>query len=179
MTDDGFDKTIDHNPDENPAAQAPRANWGKRLLIGGLALVVVIGAGAAIAQGGWGGPGGWRHGGWGHGGPGFGMGRLERVLDEIDVTAEQEEKLWEIIDGTRGEVRPIMRGFRDAHEQAVELLTAPTIDRAAVEKLRAERIAAIDQASQKMSEALVQAAEVFTPEQRAKLKVRMEEHGRW
>jgi protein CpxP len=174
MTEDGFDKTIDHNPEENPAPQQPRANWVRRLVIGGLALVAVAGAGAAIAGGGWGG-----HGGWRHGGHGFGMGGVERILDEVDATAEQEEKLWAIIDGARGEVRPIMRGFRDAHEQAVELLKAPTIDRAAVEKLRAERIAAIDQASQKMSAALVEAAEVFTPEQRAKLALRMEQHGRW
>jgi len=174
MTEDGFDKTIDHNPEENPAPQKPRANWVRRLVIGGLALVAVAGAGAAIAGGGWGG-----HGGWRHGGPGFGMGGIERMLDEVDATAEQEKKLWAIIDGARGEVRPIMRGFRDAHEQAVELLKAPTIDRAAVEKLRAERIAAIDQASQKMSTALVEAAEVFTPEQRAKLASRLEEHRRW
>ena len=176
MSEDGFDKTIDHNPQENPA-QPQRANWTKRLVVGGLALVAVAGAGVMIADAsGWGG-GGWRHGG--HGGPGFGMGRLEQALDEVDATAEQEEKLWAIIDGARGEVRPIMRGFRDAREQAVELLTAPTIDRAAVEKLRAERIAALDQATQKMSTALIEAAEVFTPEQRAKLKLRIEEHGRW
>lgn len=174
MSEDGFDKTIDHNPEENPAPQAPRANWVRRLVVGGLALVAVAGAGAAIAGGGWGG-----HGGWRHGGPGFGMGGIERILDEVDATAEQEEKLWAIVDGARSEVRPIMRGFRDAREQAVELLKAPTIDRAAVEKLRAERIAAIDQASQKMSAALVEAAEVFTPEQRAKLALRIEEHGRW
>ena len=98
----------------------------------------------------------------------------------IDATAEQEEKIWAIVDGVRGEVRPMMRGFRDSREQLVEILKAPTIDRAAVEKLRAERIAAVDQASQKVATALVDVAEVLTPEQRAKLALRIEEHhSRW
>ncbi len=179
MTDE-TGKTIEH--DANETAVPPKSNawtgWGRRALVGGLALVAVAGTGAAIAQGGWGHGGGWRHGG-----PGFGMGgmgRFERMLDEVDATAEQEKQLWAIIDGVRGEVRPTMREFRDAREQLAEILASPTIDRAAVEKLRAERIAAVDAASQKVSTALVSAAEVFTPEQRAKLALRLEEgRGRW
>lgn len=176
MTEDGFDKTIDHNANEPaPTAAAPRASWTRRLVVGGLALVAVAGAGAAIAGGGWGGHGGWRHGGPGFGG-GFG---IERAFDAIDATAEQEKKIWEIVDGVRGEVRPMMRDFRGTREQLAEILGAPTVDRAAVEKLRAERVAALDQASQKITTALLDAAEVLTPEQRAKLKLRMEEGGRW
>lgn len=181
MTDKDFDKTIEHDTPEmraETAAPAPtRANWGRRILIGGLALVAVGGAGAALAGGGWGG-----HGGFGGprfgmmGGPGMG---IERAFDAIDATAEQEKQIWAIIDGVRGEVRPMMRDFRDARQQVVALLSAPTVDAAAVEKLRAERIAAIDEASKKMSAAIVQAAGVLTPEQRAKLAVRFEEGGRW
>ncbi len=104
---------------------------------------------------------------------------LDLLVDAIDATAEQEKQIWAIIDGVRGDVRPMMRDFRDAREQVVALLSAPTVDAAAVEKLRAERIAAIDEASKKMSAAIVQAAGVLTPEQRAKLAVRFEEGGRW
>jgi protein CpxP len=172
MTDENK-TTIDHDPNETPKSTPAFSGWSKRLLVGGLALVAVAGTGAAIASGGWG------HGGWRHGG-GFGENRFERMLDHVDATAEQEEKLWDIVDGMRDEVRPMMREFRDTREQLAALLAAPTIDRAAVETLRAGRIAAIDQASQKVSAALVEAAEVLTPEQRTKLAERLERaRDRW
>ena len=60
---------------------------------------------------------------------------------------------------------------------------APTIDKAAVEALRAKRIAEVDEASKKAVAAVIEAAEVLTPEQRAKLvedmKDRHEGRGRW
>jgi Spy/CpxP family protein refolding chaperone len=164
--DDKFDKTIDHEPgDAAPEASSAGASWVKRGLVAALAVAAVAGVGVTLAQGsGWG-PGG----GWGHGGHGFGEGRLERMLGSVDATADQEKKIWAIVDGARGEIRPIMRDFRDTRGQLATLLSAPTIDRAAVEKLRAERVAAIDQASRKVTDAMVNAAEALTPEQRAKL----------
>ena len=86
------------------------------------------------------------------------------------------------MDGVRAEVRPVMRDFRNTREDLTKLLGASSVDRAAVEKLRSERIAEIDQVSQKMTAALVEAAEVLTPEQRAKLVEHLEErrsHRRW
>jgi Spy/CpxP family protein refolding chaperone len=104
------------------------------------------------------------------------------MLDQIDATPEQEDKLWEIIDNTRSELRPTFREFRETREQIAGILGAPTIDRAALEKLRSDRIATIDATSRKVTDALVQAAEVLTPEQRAKLVEHFKErdgHGRW
>ena len=103
--------------------------------------------------------------------------RIGSVLDELDATPEQEDKLWDIIDKARTEIRPTFRDFRETREEVIELLGRPTIDRAAAEKLRSERIAAIDQASQKMTTALLDAAEVLTPEQRAKLVEHLKERG--
>ena len=108
---------------------------------------------------------------------------MGQVLDDIDATAEQEDKLWDIIDKTRSEMRPAFREFRETREEIAGILGAPTIDRAALEKLRSERIATIDATSKRMTEALANAAEVLTPEQRAKLIERFKEmhegHGRW
>lgn len=167
--DDKFDKTIDHEPgDATPEAANAGASWVKRGLVAALAVAAVAGVGVTLAEGsGWG-PGRWGPGGWGHG-PGFGEGRIERMLDSVDATADQQNKVWSIVDGARSEIRPIMRDFRETRGQLAELLSAPTIDRAAVEKLRAERVASIDQVSKKITDAMVNAAEALTPEQRAKL----------
>jgi len=179
------------------AVSAPA--WRRPLVIGAAVLAVAAGLGLASAQAqefgsrfSWddAGPGmhhrmvhkaGW---GWGgdDGGPGMGrhgggMHGIGRVMDELDVTPEQEKKLFAIFDGVRGEMRDTMIDFRSTRGEVLDILGAATIDRAAVEKLRAERVAALDAASKTMSAALVEAAEVLTPEQRAKLATIIEERG--
>ena len=158
------------NHEANPATPTKgnksRSRW---LIAGGVAVVALAGIGAAGAMGG--GEAMGRHVmevGMRHGGHFAGRG-LSRALDAVDATAEQEDRIWAIIDGARAELRPMMREFRDTREAVMELLAAPTIDRAAAETLRAGRIAAIDEASRKMTAAMLDAAEVLTPEQRAEL----------
>ena len=48
-------------------------------------------------------------------------------------------------------------------------MTAPTIDRTAIERLRAEQIALAETASKRIAQALADAAEVLNPEQRKKV----------
>lgn len=158
------------NHEANPAtperSSKSRSRW---LIAGGVAVVALAGIGAAGAMGG--GEAMGRHvmeAGMKHGGHFAGRG-LSRALDAVDATAEQEDRIWAIIDDTRAELRPVMREFRDTRETVMQLMAAPTIDRAAAETLRAERIAAIDEASKKVTAALLDAAEVLTPEQRAEL----------
>ncbi|TKT76114.1 Spy/CpxP family protein refolding chaperone [Aquamicrobium sp. LC103] len=169
------------------ATEPASKGWGRRAAIGGLAAVAVVGAGGlVVARGDDFGMG--RFGMGGHmmqahmGGGGFMGHRIGSVLDELDATSEQEDKLWEIIDKARDEIGPTFRDFRETREEVIKLLGAPTIDHAAAEKLRSERIAAIDEASRKMTTALLDAAEVLTPEQRAKLAEHLNERrgrGRW
>lgn len=155
--------TIEHDPAEK-RGRPLRVS----LLVGaGLAAVIAIGAGAAIAKG-----------GFGHMGGRFVEHRFEKMMDSVDATDAQQDKIWAIVDRTRGELRPMGRDFRDARGKMVELLTAPTIDKAAVETLRAERIAAMDAASKHVAAAAIEAAEALTPEQRAKLAEKMKEHQR-
>ncbi len=74
------------------------------------------------------------------------------------------------------------RELRGTREEVAKIIGAPTIDRAAAEKLRSERIATLDEASKKAMTALLDAADVLTPEQRAKLLEHFKErrsHGRW
>jgi Spy/CpxP family protein refolding chaperone len=181
---------------ENQTPAQPKANWGRRIVIGGLAAAAVAGVGLAAATGGEFGRGmggqGWGmdgHG-WGRGGPGmhasmgrgFGEYRLERMLEGLDATPEQADKIRAIVDAARDDLMPALDGMRGTREKVAEMLGAPTIDRAAAETLRAERVAAMDQASRRLTTAILDAAEVLTPEQRAKLVEHLKErgrHGRW
>jgi Spy/CpxP family protein refolding chaperone len=181
----------DDRDQANAGSGAPSGkSWGRRVIIGGITAVAAVTAiGFAAAATGDFGPGfGMGRFGMGrhmmhaHMGMGFGEHGMSYVLDQIDATPEQEDTLWAIIDSTHSELRPAFREFRETREAIAGILGAPTIDRAALEKLRSDRIATIDATSRKMTDALVQAAEVLTPEQRAKLLEHFKErrsHGRW
>ncbi|MEQ8295114.1 MAG: Spy/CpxP family protein refolding chaperone [Nitratireductor sp.] len=172
-----FDDSIDNG--------TPRSRgWMRGAIVGGLALAAIAGTGlVAAAGGGFGASNGHMGGMSGMGGMG-GMGgfmmerRMGHMLDEIGATDEQQDKLWEIIDAARAEMRPMLREFRDTHADIVNIISAPTIDREAAEKLRSERVQAMDEVSRKMTAALLDAAEVLTPEQRAKLAEHMDKRGR-
>jgi periplasmic protein CpxP/Spy len=62
-----------------------------------------------------------------------------------------------------------------ARQRGRTLLTQPGIDRAAIEAFRAEQLALADAASKRLTQALGDAAEVLTPEQRRRLDERLAE----
>ena len=72
--------------------------------------------------------------------------------------------------------------LHSAGKQALAITSASTFDRAAMERLRAEQVALADSVSKRLTQALADAAEVLTPEQRQKvagrLNERMEKHDR-
>lgn len=170
-----------------PPAPAARAGWARYATIGAIAIAAIGGIGLATAMSdgfGRGGPGmfgpGMHHGMdfSGRHGMGFGERRLDRVLDEIDATPEQAEKIKAIIDAARDDLSPVAEEFRDTREEVASLLGAATIDRAAAETLRAARIAKVDEASRRLTSAVLDAAEVLTPEQRATLIEHFKDRGR-
>jgi Spy/CpxP family protein refolding chaperone len=70
---------------------------------------------------------------------------------------------------TMQEIKPLQPGLGSIHRDLHRLLDAPTIDRAALERVRAAHVAEVDQASRIIVQGLADAAEVLTPEQRAKV----------
>lgn len=98
----------------------------------------------------------------------------ERFARRIDATGEQQSKLIAIAGNTAKDVAALRSENVNVRKETMKLLTAPTIDRAALEKLRADQISRMDQISKRMSQGMTEAAEVLTPEQRQKVAERME-----
>ena len=107
---------------------------------------------------------------------------LERMLKhlyvEIDATDEQKQRLDPIVKQAAKDLLPLCEKMRDARSKALALLTQDSIDRAAIETLRAEQLQLAEQASRRITQALADAAEVLTPVQRNELATRIERHHR-
>jgi Spy/CpxP family protein refolding chaperone len=98
---------------------------------------------------------------------------------ELDATQDQQVKLANIAKAAVADLRPLKEKAQGARAQAVTLLTAPTIDRTAIERLRAEQIGLAETASKRIAQALADAADVLSPEQRRKVADWMARRGPW
>lgn len=101
-----------------------------------------------------------------------------RLVRSVDGTPEQEIKIREIGRAAAKEIVELRKQGRDLRRKGMDLLKAPTIDRAAIESLRSQQMALADSVSKRMSTALADAAEVLTPEQRVKLAELAEKRGK-
>jgi Spy/CpxP family protein refolding chaperone len=166
-----------HRVDSNKRPQ-PR---GSRRFTWIVVIAVAAGltAGAAVAQTFSRGPG-LHHIAW-HGG-GFMRGPLtaaqiedradrmvRHVAIEVDATAEQQDKLRAVVKAAVKDIVPMREKVHAARAQARTLLTEPTINRAEIERLRADQIALADAFSKRVAQALGDAGEVLTVEQRKKI----------
>jgi protein CpxP len=95
--------------------------------------------------------------------------RMDRLVREVGGTPAQKERLVAIASAAMTELQPIRQQRRAARVQGLDLLAAPVIDRRALEQARVTQMQAADAASRRMSQAMADAAEVFTPEQRVKV----------
>jgi len=150
----------------------------------GLSLVGIAGAGALGALfaapalgGGWLGHGGGR---WGqHRGHHFDESEIRDhvgfFLRDANPTDAQVDEIARIAATTAQELRGLREGARGARAEVAAALGGESIDRAALEALRTEHLAAAETASRKLTDALAQVAEVLTPEQR---KALIEQHAK-
>ncbi|HXF55910.1 MAG TPA: periplasmic heavy metal sensor [Hyphomicrobiaceae bacterium] len=88
---------------------------------------------------------------------------------EIDATAEQQERLRTIAKAAVKDLLPMREKAHAARQRARDLLTQQSVDRAAIEAFRAEQMQLAESASRRIAQALGDAAEVLTPEQRRKI----------
>jgi Spy/CpxP family protein refolding chaperone len=103
---------------------------------------------------------------------------LQHVYIEIDATDAQKAQLDPLIRQAAADLMPLHAHVQDFHKQALTLLTQDTVDRAAIENMRAEHMRAADDASRRIAQLLGDVAEVLTPAQRKALAARVAEvHG--
>jgi periplasmic protein CpxP/Spy len=103
----------------------------------------------------------------------------KHIAIELDATADQQVKIANIAKAAVADLRPLREKAHAARAQAVTLLTAPTIDRSAIERLRAEQIGLAETASKRIAQALADAADVLSPEQRRKVADWMASRRSW
>jgi periplasmic protein CpxP/Spy len=142
-----------------------RPRWG-HLLIGAAVLIGLVGAGAAWAS--------HRAGAVGHR---FGAAAMrlhaefvvDRALRRAEASDEQRQQIEAILERVF-DAHKSLRAEREAmREEAAAVLTADSIDRARLEALRARHLQLIEKGSRQVTQAIGDAAEVLTPEQRRKL----------
>jgi len=144
----------------------------KRVLFGSLIAACIVLAGGSIAYAH--GMGGMRHGSMD---PTEMAEHLQvhvaHVLDEVDATHEQKAQVKDIVAAATKDLEALHQQNGGIHKELHEIFTAPVIDRAKLETVRAEHMAALDAASKRCAAALADAAEVLTPEQRKALGEKM------
>lgn len=131
--------------------------------------------------------GGW-HGGWhrrGHRGGFANMtdAEIEKKIDrivkhaaiEIDATPEQQAKITKLFVAVAKDVKPIRGQMRESGRRIHELLLADKIDREALEKIRAARLADAERVSKTIVNAVAEAAEVLSHDQRKVLEERIKQ----
>jgi Spy/CpxP family protein refolding chaperone len=163
---------------------SPRRRFFRRAAIAALVTAVAGGMGVTALAYGHGG-GGWHRGGFM--GANFDPARLDEHLDrmlkhlyvEVDATPAQQQQLGPIVKAAARDLLPMRERMREARQQAVALLAEPTVDRAALEVLRAGQLQLAEGASRRLTQALADVADVLTPEQRRQLAERAARwHGR-
>ena len=105
--------------------------------------------------------------------------RLKHLYVEIDATEEQKQRLEPIIKETVRELAPVRRNLHAARGEAIKLLSQDRVDAGALEALRARQIQLTDEASRKVTRALVDASEILNPQQRRKLAAHFSHQRRW
>lgn len=100
--------------------------------------------------------------------------RMQRMLDEVKASDAQKEKASAIVKASLEKGAPLAEKMRDNHVQMRKLMSAATLDKAAIEAMRVEQIKLADEVSKQMTSTMLAVAEVLTPEQRAQLAEKME-----
>jgi protein CpxP len=121
------------------------------------------------------------HGGM-HGGMGgmmFGgspehMGRMvDHMLDGLNASDAQRAQIKKIAVDAAADLKVQAQSGRALRQRSMQIFTAPTVDANAAESVRQQMLQQHDQMSRRVTRAMLDVANILTPEQRAKVGERM------
>ena len=101
---------------------------------------------------------------------------MQAMLTKIGASDAQKSQIEGLLKPAFEEMKAAHEAHSAAFEQFHEAITAPSIDRAKIESLRAEQLKSLDEASKRMVTAITDAAEVLSPDQRAALAAEVRKH---
>ena len=108
--------------------------------------------------------------------PEFHLEHMRALLTRIGASDPQKSQIEGILAPALNEMKAVHEAHYAAFKQFHEAISAPSIDRARLELLRAEQVKALDEASKRLVVAFSDAAEVLSPEQRAALAHEIARH---
>lgn len=97
----------------------------------------------------------------------------EFMLAKVGATDDQKAEVRTILRSAVTELAPLHQQHVANREAIRATLAAPTVDKAAVDSLRVSELKLADQASLRIQQAVLAAADVLTPEQRKALAERI------
>jgi Spy/CpxP family protein refolding chaperone len=101
---------------------------------------------------------------------------LQHVYVETGATPAQQAQIAPLVQATATDLMQLHGQFHTEHAQMLALLTADTIDRAALENARVAQLNVLDQASKELVQLLADTAGVLTPAQRKALADKLAAH---
>lgn len=100
-------------------------------------------------------------------------GMVQWMLADIDTTDDQRARIATVLKAAANDLAPLRTQHLEARRKTMQLLAAPTIDRAQIEAVRVQQLQLADTATRRMTQAIADAAEVLNPDQRAKLAAKL------
>jgi len=101
---------------------------------------------------------------------------FDRMMDDLKATPAQRSQLLAIGKAARADLKPGMQAAHEARGEWMQVFAQPTVDPAAVEGLRQKMLAHQDAVSRRMSQAMLEASQVLSADQRRTLVGLMQEH---
>jgi len=98
---------------------------------------------------------------------------VDRMLDGLQATDAQRAEIKRIVRQAATDLQSQRAQGRTLREAAMAAFTAPTVDPQAFERARQQMLAQHDATSRRVSQAMLDAARVLTPEQRARIGQRL------